>query len=108
MILIWLSFLGAAYAHSEDAHLGIDLLEQSLQPANRGRVTFVIDLVCLLFAASVLVLGGSLLVQLTWQLEQTTAVLGIPMAWVYVVLPLSGFLICVHSVNNMLNGRKSA
>lgn len=108
MVLVWLGFLGAAYAHSEDAHLGIDLLEESLAEANRARLNILIDLICLVFAAAVLVLGGSLLVQLTWQLEQTTAVLGIPMAWVYSVLPLSGFLICLHSLTNIFKGRKPA
>jgi TRAP-type C4-dicarboxylate transport system permease small subunit len=97
MLLIWVGLLGGVYAYREKAHLGIDLLPQKLGPVGRKRLSIFADLCCGLFAIAVLVVGGSALVQLTWELHQTTAVLGIPMALVYTVLPLSGLLTAWYS-----------
>ena len=41
----------------------------------------------------VLIAGGGNLVSLTWELRQYSAVLGVPIAWVYAVVPLTGVLI---------------
>jgi TRAP-type C4-dicarboxylate transport system permease small subunit len=98
MLLIWVGLLGGVFAYREKSHLGIDLLPQKLGPRGKKRLSIFADLCCGLFAVAVLVVGGSALVQLTWELHQTTAVLGIPMAWVYIALPLSGLLIAYYSV----------
>lgn len=104
MLLIWVGLLGGAYAYRERAHLGLDLLRQKLDAAGRRRLDRFTDLCCGLFAIAVLIVGGSSLVKLTWELKQTTAVLGIPMAWVYVALPLSGVLITWFTVTSLLTG----
>ena len=49
------------------------------------------------FALVVLVYGGGQLVQLTLELRQTSAALGLPIGYVYGVLPLSGILITWYS-----------
>ncbi len=98
MLLIWVGLLGGVYAYREKAHLGLDLLRQKVGAVGQHRLDMITDISCGLFALAVLVVGGGSLVQLTWELKQTTAVLGIPMAWVYVVLPLSGVLIVYYSV----------
>ena len=49
------------------------------------------------FAALVLVVGGTGLVWLTLDLGQTSAALQIPLGFVYLVLPLSGFLMMFYS-----------
>ena len=48
--------------------------------------------------ATALVVGGSSLVMLTWELKQYSAVLGLPMAFVYIVIPVSGVLICIYAL----------
>jgi TRAP-type C4-dicarboxylate transport system permease small subunit len=103
MLLIWVGLLGGAFAYREKSHLGIDLLAQKLGPRGKKRLSIFADLCCGLFALTVLVIGGSALVQLTWQLHQTTAVLGIPMAWVYIALPLSGLLVAWYSMIAILD-----
>ena len=45
-----------------------------------------------------LVIGGGSLVALTWELRQYSAVLGLPMAFVYSVIPLAGVLICLYAI----------
>jgi len=108
MLLIWLGLLGGVYAYRERAHLGLDLLRQKLGPRGQKRLDAITDVCCGLFALAVLVVGGGALVQLTWQLEQTTAALGIPMAWVYTVLPISGVLISYYSIVSLLAARSEA
>jgi len=106
MLLIWVGLLGGVYAYSEKAHLGLDLLYQKVGVTGKRRLDTITDVCCGLFALAVLVVGGGSLVQLTWELKQTTAVLGIPMAWVYSVLPLSGVLIVFYSLASLLQKEK--
>jgi len=108
MLLIWVGLLGGVYAYREKAHLGLDLLFQKVGPTGRRRLNMITDLCCGSFALAVLVVGGGALVQLTWELRQTTAALGIPMAWFYTVLPISGLLIVYYSIVSLLSGDEEA
>lgn len=108
MLLIWVGLLGGVYAYREKAHLGLDLLHQKVGVVGKRRLDIITDISCGLFALAVLVVGGGSLVQLTWELEQTTAALGIPMAWVYAVLPLSGVLIVFYSITSLLGSKTEA
>mgnify|MGYP000738609208 CR=1 FL=1 len=105
MLLIWVGLLGGVYAYREKAHLGLDLLYQKVGNIGKRRLEIFTDICCGSFAVAVLVVGGGSLVQLPWELKQTTAVLGIPMAWVYSVLPLSGVLITFYSLAFLLHNR---
>ena len=97
-LLIWVGLLGGVYAYRERAHLGLDLFHHKVGDLGKRRLYAISDICCGLFALAVLVIGGGMLVQLTYELKQTTSTLGIPMAWVYSVLPLSGMLIVYYSV----------
>jgi TRAP-type C4-dicarboxylate transport system permease small subunit len=108
MLLIWVGLLGGVYAYREKAHLGLDLLRQKVSVVGQRRLDMITDISCGLFALTVLVIGGGSLVQLTWELKQTTAVLGVPMAWVYVVLPLSGVLIVYYSAVSLFLSKPEA
>lgn len=91
--LVWIGLLGASYAYRTKAHLGIDVLATKLT-GNRKRVLeIVINLLVLAFAFFVMVVGGIRLVRLTFILRQVSAALGIPIGYVYIVVPLSGVLI---------------
>lgn len=108
MLLIWVGLLGGVYAYREKAHLGLDLLHQKVGAVGKRRLDIITDISCGLFALGVLVVGGGSLVQLTWELKQTTAALGIPMAWVYSVLPLSGVLIVYYSIASLMQNKAEA
>lgn len=97
-LLIWISLLGASFTHARRAHLGIDLLVNSLQANKKRIVSSVSHLASFVFAASVMVYGGSYLVHLTFNLKQVSASLGIPMAYVYLIIPISGSIICVNAM----------
>lgn len=102
-LLIWISLLGGAYAYREHSHLGFDLIVRNLS-AFKAKIVF--KFCCFLvaiFAISVLIVGGFNLVHLTWKLGQHSAVLNVPMAGVYLVLPLSGLLFLAYSVYFFFN-----
>ncbi len=99
-LLIWIGMLGAAFAYRHGSHLGIDLLADKLEDSGRRRLHVAVHIICLIFAASVLVVGGSSLMSMTWELKQYSAAMGLPIAWVYSVIPASGVLICLFAVDS--------
>jgi len=97
-LLIWVGMLGAAYAYRTNVHLGLELLPSKLKGVPAQLLKYFSLLIIVAFSASVLIAGGGNLVTLTWELKQYSAVLGLPIAYVYSVIPLAGILICVYSL----------
>jgi len=96
-LLVWLGILGGAYAVGKRIHLAIDLLPTKLEGRRKAILELFIEVCIFVFAATVLVFGGSGLVWLTLDLGQTSAALQIPLGYVYMVLPLSGLLTMFYS-----------
>ena len=107
-LLIWIGMLGAGYAYRQGSHLGIDLLATRLSAPGKKRLHNLVHAVCLLFAASVLVIGGWSLVSMTWELKQYSAAMGLPIAFVYAVIPASGVLMCLFAADAILTGPAEA
>lgn len=97
-LLVWIGMYGAAYAYSQKMHLGIDLLTSKLRGIAAVYVAQFSVLVCGLFGLCAMVIGGTNLVILTWELNQTSPALGISIAYVYSAIPISGLLICFYCV----------
>lgn len=100
-LLIWIGLVGAAYASGRRLHLAIDLVPDSLGGKARRRLAIAIELLAALFAVSVLIIGGLRLVQFTFSLGQTSAALGLKMGYVYLALPISGFLTVWFAVRDI-------
>ena len=87
--LIWLGLGGAVYTFRNRMHVSIDTLVAKFT----GRKRLALELfslgASLVFAALILVYGGMRLVMLTFTLNQTSAALGVPMAYVYAIIPFS-------------------
>lgn len=101
-LLIWLGLLGAAYATGKHLHLAIDLLPKRLTEQHPTVTSSVIHVAILVFSLSVLVIGGCRLCWITFILEQRSATLKIPLAIVYIVIPISGLLIVYYSTLQLL------
>lgn len=96
--MIWVGLLGAAYAVGQRRHLSIDLFTANLKGMGRVGNLLFIDGCVLLFSACAMVWGGLTLVTKVYESGQLSPALQMPMAYVYVVLPLSGVIICYYSV----------
>lgn len=102
-LFIWIGILGAAYASGQQSHLAIDILPPKLRPPNRIKLRIVINILIILFCLTVLVIGGANLVYVNYDLGQFSAALNVPLAAVYMVLPISGLLVIYYKVNEIIN-----
>lgn len=96
-LLIWIGLLGASYAASKKMHLPIDILLLKLRGKARKLAELSIQFFIFIFAVMVMAVGGLRLVALTLKLNQVSAALKIKLGYVYLALPLSGFLIMFYS-----------
>jgi TRAP-type C4-dicarboxylate transport system permease small subunit len=97
-LLIWVGVLGAAWAVRTGVHLGLDVLPRKLTGTSATALKLITLLVVVGFSVAVLIIGGGSLVALTWELKQYSAVLGLPIAFVYSVIPTAGVLICFYAI----------
>ena len=102
-LLIWIGLLGASYALYTRSHLGIDVITGKLIGFKKRMVEIVIYSVVFLFSLFILLIGGFRLVNLTFTLNQISPSIGIPMGYVYLVLPLTGLLMMLYSANNIFS-----
>lgn len=102
-LLIWIGLLGAAYASGQKMHLSIDLLPPKLNPANQKKLYVFINILVIIFAFAVLVIGGFRLMYLTNILGQLSAALRLPMYVIYAVLPLCGILVIYYKLNEIIS-----
>ncbi|MGK7391036.1 MAG: TRAP transporter small permease [Candidatus Cyclobacteriaceae bacterium M2_1C_046] len=100
-LLIWVGLLGASYVTGKKLHLAIDLLPSRLTGKNEKYLNVIINILVALFSVFVMVWGGVNLVYITYILEQSSAALGLPLAYIYSVIPLSGLLIIYYSIDNL-------
>lgn len=96
-LLIWVALFGASYAVSKRLHLAIDYFTLKFTGKTKLFSGLFIDLCVFVFALFVMVVGGIRLVTLTLALEQVSAALQIKLGYMYLVLPLSGFLIMFYA-----------
>ena len=100
-LLIWVGLLGAAYVAGKQEHLAIDLLNQSSGPKGKFKLNMITNVIIVIFAISVMMIGGSWLVYTRFYLSVKSAAMGIPLGIVYLVLPISGLLIAYFDIDNM-------
>ncbi len=100
-LLIWVGLLGAAYVAGRNEHLAIDILLQRSGIKRQKFLLVLINAIVLLFAFSVMFVGGINLVYTRFLLDVKSAALGLPLGYVYTVLPVSGGLIMYYSIVNL-------
>lgn len=103
-LMLWVSLLGAAYVFRRGGHLGLDILVNKLADDRKVLAQRFADLVCLAFACVILIYGGLKLVLLNYELSQTSAALQIEVWKIYSVIPLSGLLIAIFSLERIIFG----
>ncbi len=97
-LLIWVSLLGGAVALNRGSHLGIDYFVGKLSPRTRAQTEVFVFACVALFSALVMMLGGTRLVFRTLQLNQLSPALGLPMGYVYLAVPISGFFLALYAI----------
>ncbi|MFP4288682.1 MAG: TRAP transporter small permease [Bacteroidales bacterium] len=101
-LLIWVGLLGAAYATGQKQHLAIDLISQKMSPSKKRILDSIINSFIILFAVVILIIGGTNLSYLTFQLNQISSALQLPIGYVYLVLPISGIFIIYYAATDII------
>ncbi len=102
-LMIWLGVLGAAYVSGKNMHVAIDLLPSRANKKRQVRMRTTVDLLIILFAFAALVVGGLRLVYISYILGQHSPALQIPMALVYITIPISGMLIIYFKIDKLIH-----
>ncbi|MEZ5045058.1 MAG: TRAP transporter small permease [Saprospiraceae bacterium] len=102
-LLIWIGILGGAYASGKNMHLAIDILPSALEGKRKRLVQNIIHSVIILFAFAVLIIGGSRLVFVTSKLGQVSTSLDLPLAVVYVIVPISGLFVIIYKIMDLIS-----
>lgn len=106
-LLIWVGVLGAAYVAGRKEHLAIDILVQRSPPARQKLLLYAIYALIFLFALSVMVTGGVILVYTRFVLQVKSAALQLPLGYVYIVLPISGLIIMYYELLHIIQLKRS-
>lgn len=102
-LMIWVGVLGAAYVSGKNMHVAIDLIPSKLNKENQVKLKTFVNIMIILFCFGALIVGGIRLVYITYSLEQYSAALQIPLALVYLVIPISGAIIIFYKVSDIIN-----
>ncbi|WP_111309681.1 TRAP transporter small permease [Confluentibacter sediminis] len=101
-LMIWVGILGAAYVSGRKMHVAIDVLPSRTSTENQKKIARIVNVIIILFSITALVIGGSRLVYISYLLGQSSAALQIPLAMVYIVIPISGILIIYYKTSDLL------
>ena len=88
-------------------HLAIDILIQKSPPARQRLLLYLIHSLIFLFALSVMVTGGMVLMYTRFVLQVKSAALQLPLGYVYIVLPISGLIIMYYEVLHIISLKRS-
>ncbi|WP_282080419.1 TRAP transporter small permease [Aquimarina algiphila] len=102
-LMIWVGLLGAAYISGKRKHVAIDVLYARLNKERQAKLKIIVNCIIILFCLLALVIGGSRLVYITYILQQHSSALQIPLAVIYLAIPLSGILIIYYKISDILN-----
>ena len=87
--MIWVGLLGAAYTVGLQRHLSIDLFTHNLSKRKKALSNIFINICIFCFSLGVMVFGGFTLVSNVYISGQISPSMQIPMAYIYIALPLS-------------------
>lgn len=102
-LMIWLGILGAAYVSGKNMHVAIDVLPKRFSISTQKKIKNIVAGIIMAFAFFAFVIGGFRLVYITFILDQQSAALQIPLAVVYLCIPVSGLLIIYYKISDLLN-----
>ncbi|WP_404330317.1 TRAP transporter small permease [Mesobacillus maritimus] len=97
--IIWVSVIGGAYVYGEKGHLAITYFSDKLNQALAKAVSILIDASISIFSAIVLIYGGYKIVTAT--MIQISPGMGLPMGYMYMALPIAGFMFILYSIQHI-------
>ncbi|MGF1702890.1 TRAP transporter small permease [Photobacterium makurazakiensis] len=100
-LLMWCGLTGSAYMVGQNQHLAIEVLGARLSGVKKLSLNIVVQLFIAKFSVMVMIYGGIVQYQNISMTGQLTPSLGMPMSYIYVVVPISGFIILIYNILNI-------
>ncbi len=101
-LMIWVGMLGASVALNRGSHLGIDYFVSKFSVIRRLKTEAFVFFCIGMFSLFGMLIGGFLLVSKTLELGQISPAMKVPMGYVYLAVPISGFFLVIYSVELLL------
>lgn len=98
-LLIWSTFLGASCVYKSGAHISITFIQNLFPPKVQRGIQIFVHFVCIVTFCAVVYYG---LLYAGKQSVQTSPSLGIPMQYMYLVVPIGFSLMIIHAINAIL------
>ncbi len=95
----WMALLSAALVFGKREHMRMEFVANLFKGKAAINLSIFSEVLILIFAALVLIYGGIAITKLT--VLQVTASLGVPMSYIYVVVPISGILTVIYNILNI-------
>ncbi|UWX55219.1 TRAP transporter small permease [Maribacter litopenaei] len=100
-LMIWIGVLGAAYVSGRNLHVAIDILPARSNERRQKLLKTIVTVLVILFVFFAFVIGGSRLVYISYVLGQQSPALQLPLAIVYIIIPISGLLIIYYKISDL-------
>ncbi len=95
----WLALLSAALVFGKRDHMRMSFFADKFKGKTAYCLKIVAEVLTIIFAFAVLIYGGTAITKLT--ATQITASLGVPMSYIYAVLPVSGVITLIYGILNL-------
>lgn len=105
-LFVWLVLVTSTYAFGSRDHMYISALNDRLRGKARTVVNLLIEVLTILFAACVMVFGGSIIARM--QMVSLDSSLHIPMGIVYAIIPVCGVITVFYCICNILEELEKA
>ncbi len=99
-LFVWTVFLGSALIIGDKGHMAVQLLSDKLKGSAAGVAVNVFIQLCGLAFILILIIQGSKMAKV--MMFQSSPALGIPMGYIYSIIPLSGILMLLYFIKNTL------
>lgn len=95
----WVTLFGAAYVFGKREHMNIPIVVEKMSLKTQRWLNILSELLILVFAVSVLIVGGIKITALT--MGQASSSLPLQMGYFYAVIPISGIFVAIYSILNI-------
>lgn len=97
--IVWIVFIGGSICARKGMHLAVDALAIHFSESRQRSLRMFVNAVCVLFCVYLIVYGYEA-VLLAYETEQITAALEMPMYYVYLAIPVGGFLMAIRFIQD--------
>lgn len=97
----WMSLLASAYVFGKRDHMRMAFIADKFKGKKKIILDIIIEILILAFCLLVMGWGGWQIMMLSMQ--QKTASLGVPMGYIYAILPFTGVAITIYCILNLID-----